>query len=131
MAEAIEYESFAQSPQTGAALASAPDLHRFSGIPMELSVELGRTHMTVGEALDLRPGSVVTLERVAGAAADLLVNGTPIARGEVVVVDEQYGLRVTEILDGGSEAELEAVDGGSAGSDAHAAEDSAPESAAA
>jgi flagellar motor switch protein FliN/FliY len=53
--------------------------------------------MTVGETLDLRVGSVVTLERLAGEAADLLVNGSAIARGEVVVIDEQYGLRVTEI----------------------------------
>ena len=73
---------------------------------MELSVEIGRTHMTVGETLDLRVGSVVTLERLAGEPADLLVNGTPIARGEVVVIDEQYGLRITEILDGQQEPEL-------------------------
>ena len=71
---------------------------------MELSVEIGRTHMTVGETLDLRVGSVVTLERLAGEAADLLVNGSAIARGEVVVIDEQYGLRVTEILDGHADA---------------------------
>ena len=67
---------------------------------MELSVEIGRTHMTVGETLELRAGSIVTLERLAGEPVDLLVNGTPIARGEVVVVDEQFGLRVTEILEG-------------------------------
>ena len=75
------------------------DLSRLSDIPMELSVEIGRTHMTVGETLDLRVGSVVTLERLAGETADLLVNGSAIARGEVVVIDEQYGLRITEILD--------------------------------
>lgn len=99
MAEAIEYEQFDQSAQPGAASPSDPDLSRLSDIPMELSVEIGRTHMTVGETLDLRVGSIVALERQAGEAAELLVNGTPIARGEVVVVDEQYGLRVTEILE--------------------------------
>jgi flagellar motor switch protein FliN/FliY len=52
----------------------------------------------------------VTLERLAGEAVDLLVNGTPIARGEVVVVDEQYGLRVTEILDTQQEAEFPRAD---------------------
>jgi len=67
---------------------------------MELSVEIGRTGMTVGETLELRPGSIVTLDRLAGEPVDLLVNGTPIARGEVVVVDEQFGLRVTEIVEG-------------------------------
>ncbi len=100
MAEAIEYEQFDQSAQPGADSQSDPDLSRLSDIPMELSVEIGRTHMTVGETLDLRVGSIVALERQAGEAAELLVNGTPIARGEVVVVDEQYGLRVTEILEG-------------------------------
>jgi flagellar motor switch protein FliN len=100
VAEAIEYEQFDQSAQPGADSQSDPDLSRLSDIPMELSVEIGRTHMTVGETLDLRVGSIVALERQAGEAAELLVNGTPIARGEVVVVDEQYGLRVTEILEG-------------------------------
>ncbi len=106
MAEAIEYEQFDQNPSGGAtstdlggASSSDPDLSRLSDIPMELSVEIGRTHMTVGETLDLRVGSVVALERQAGEAADLLVNGTAIARGEVIVMDERYGLRVTEILE--------------------------------
>jgi flagellar motor switch protein FliN/FliY len=76
------------------------DLRRLSDVPMELSVEIGRTHMTVGETLQLRAGSIVTLERLAGEPVDLLVNGTPIARGEVVVVDEQFGLRVTEVVEG-------------------------------
>jgi flagellar motor switch protein FliN/FliY len=97
--ETIEYEQFEQSSPSAGEHASDVDLSRLSDIPMELSVEIGRTHMTVGETLDLRVGSVVTLERLAGEAADLLVNGSAIARGEVVVIDEQYGLRITEILD--------------------------------
>jgi len=101
MAEALEYEQFEEGSRQGGQGAGEVDLSRLSEIPMELSVEIGRTHMTVGETLDLRPGSVVTLERIAGEAADLLVNGTPIARGEVVVVEEQYGLRIIEILDAG------------------------------
>lgn len=111
MTETIEYEQFEQGenggspapPLTGSG--AQVDLSRLSDIPMELSVEIGRTHMTVGETLDLRVGSVVTLERLAGETADLLVNGSAIARGEVVVIDEQYGLRVTEILDTESESE--------------------------
>jgi len=63
--------------------------------------------MTVGETLDLRVGSVVALERLSGETADLLVNGSAIACGEVVVIDEQYGLRITEILDGQRDPELE------------------------
>jgi flagellar motor switch protein FliN/FliY len=91
------------------------DLRRLSDVAMELSVEIGRTRMTVGEMLQLRAGSIVTLERLAGEPVDLLVNGTPIARGEVVIVDEQFGLRVTEIVEGdqaaGSFAEHENGDG--------------------
>ncbi len=78
---------------------------------MELSVEIGRTRTTVGEALELRVGSVVALGRQAGDPVDLLVNGSPIARGEVVVVDERYGLRITEILDGRHERSLAAAAG--------------------
>jgi flagellar motor switch protein FliN/FliY len=98
--DAIEYEQFGQGVAGSAGTPlSDPDLSRLSDIPMELSVEIGRTHMTVGETLDLRVGSIVALERQAGEAAELLVNGSAIARGEVVVVDEQYGLRLTEILE--------------------------------
>jgi flagellar motor switch protein FliN/FliY len=107
VAETIEYEQFEQGANGVAAAGGGEvDLSRLADIPMELSVEIGRTHMTVGETLDLRVGSVVTLERLSGEAADLLVNGSAIARGEVVVIDEQYGLRVTEILDGHADAEL-------------------------
>jgi flagellar motor switch protein FliN len=74
------------------------DLRRLSAVPVDLSVEMGRTRMTVGETLELRQGSIITLNRMAGEPVDLLVNGTPIARGEVVVIDEQFGLRVTEVL---------------------------------
>jgi flagellar motor switch protein FliN len=103
--DTIEYEQFEQGASSAAAATLDVDLSRLSDIPMELSVEIGRTHMTVGETLDLRVGSVVTLERLAGEAADLLVNGSAIARGEVVVIDEQYGLRITEILDGQSDSQ--------------------------
>jgi flagellar motor switch protein FliN/FliY len=75
------------------------DLRRLSAVPVDLIVEMGRTRMTVGETLELRQGSIITLNRMAGEPVDLLVNGAPIARGEVVVIDEQFGLRVTELLD--------------------------------
>ena len=74
------------------------DLQRLHDVPVELAVEIGRTSMTIGETLGLGPGSIVSLNRLAGEPVDLLVNGRPIARGEVVVVDEEFGLRVTEIL---------------------------------
>ena len=74
------------------------DLSRLHDVPVELAVEIGRTRMTIGQTLELRPGSVVSLNRLAGEPVDLLINGKPIARGEVVVVDEEFGLRVTEIV---------------------------------
>jgi flagellar motor switch protein FliN/FliY len=74
------------------------DLQRLHDVPVELAVEIGRTSMTIGETLELGPGSIVSLNRLAGEPVDLLVNGRPIARGEVVVVDEEFGLRVTEIV---------------------------------
>ena len=69
------------------------------GVEMEGTVELGRTRMAVRDLLALTPGAVLALDRAAGSPADLLVNGRLIARGEVVVVDEDFGLRITEILD--------------------------------
>ena len=66
-------------------------------VELEVSAELGRTRMTVRELLSLTPGAIVELDRAAGSPADLLVNGRLVATGEVVVVDENFGLRITEI----------------------------------
>lgn len=74
-------------------------LEMLQGVDMEVTVELGRTRMTVRDLLALTPGTVLELDRAAGSPADLLVNGRLVARGEVVVVDEDFGLRVTEIRD--------------------------------
>lgn len=68
------------------------------GVVMDVTVELGRTRMSVRELLALTPGTVLELDRAAGSPADLLVNGRLIARGEVVVVDEDFGLRITEVV---------------------------------
>jgi flagellar motor switch protein FliN/FliY len=68
------------------------------GVAMEVTVELGRTRLSVRDLLALSPGDVVELDRAAGSPADLLVNGRLIARGEVVVLDENFALRVTEIV---------------------------------
>ncbi|MGN6608565.1 MAG: flagellar motor switch protein FliN [Jatrophihabitans sp.] len=78
-------------------------LELLRGVEMEVYAELGRTRMTVNNLLALRPGAIIELDRAAGAPADLLVNGHLIARGEVVVIDENYALRITQILseDGG------------------------------
>ena len=74
------------------------DLSLVLDVPVELAVEIGRTTMTIREAVSLTPGAVVVLNRMAGEPVDLLVNGRPVARGEVIAIDEQFGLRVTEVL---------------------------------
>jgi flagellar motor switch protein FliN/FliY len=66
-------------------------------IPVELTVELGRTRMPIQELLKLRPGSAVKLARLEGEPVDILANDVLIARGEVVVRHEKYGIRITEI----------------------------------
>ena len=100
--DAVDYVPFEATVGPGAAGAPAvPDagaLERLHDVPVELAVEIGRTTMTIGETLSLGPGSIITLNRLAGEPVDLLVNGKPIARGEVVVIDEEFGLRVTEVL---------------------------------
>ncbi len=67
-------------------------------VEMGVTVELGRARLTVAEILSLTIGSVVELDRIAGSPVDVLVNGTLIARGEVVVVDEEFGVRVSEVI---------------------------------
>jgi flagellar motor switch protein FliN/FliY len=84
-------------PAPPAAPAGEADLTRLTDVTVELTVEVGRTHMSLGETMSLGQGSVVTLDRLADKPVDLLVNGRPIARGEVVVIDEQFGLRITEV----------------------------------
>jgi flagellar motor switch protein FliN/FliY len=84
---------------TSAGVASATrGVELLHGVAMEVTVELGRTRLSVRELLALCPGDVLELDRAAGSPADLLVNGRLIARGEVVVVDEDFALRVTEIV---------------------------------
>ena len=67
-------------------------------IPIEVTVELGRTHMSLKDILDLRDGSIIELNRLAGEPLDLKVNGQLVAQGEVIAVDDYYGLRITNVL---------------------------------
>ena len=113
MSQDVDFEQLNGDGAAGAAIApdAIADLRRLSAVPVDLSVEIGRSRMSVGETLELREGSVVTLDRMAGEPVDLLVNGTPIARGEVVVIDEQFGLRLTQVLTAAAAADQgEAVD---------------------
>jgi flagellar motor switch protein FliN/FliY len=91
-------------PRPGSGSGQRGSLDLLRHVAMEVTVEIGRTRMTVQELLSLHPGEVVELDRAASAPADLLVNGTLIARGEVVVVDEDFGLRISEIVTDAAEA---------------------------
>lgn len=73
-------------------------LHLLREVELGISVELGRSKMSVREVLGLAPGAVVELDRPAGSPVDVLVNGTLMARGEVVVVDDEYAVRITEVV---------------------------------
>lgn len=88
---------FEQIPEGPAPAAHHP-VSMLSDVAMGITVELGRARLTVAEILALTIGSVIELDRIAGSPVDVLVNGTLIARGEVVVVDEEFGVRVSEVL---------------------------------
>lgn len=85
-------------PENEPAEDESGDLDLVLDVPVEVSVEVGRTTMTIRETLAIAPGSIISLDRMAGEPVDLLVNGRRIARGEVVAVDEEFGLRVTEVV---------------------------------
>lgn len=76
---------------------AAGDMALLMDVPLQVTVELGRTRMRIREVLDLAPGSIIELDRIAGEPVDVLVNGKQIARGEVVVINEEFGVRITEV----------------------------------
>lgn len=87
-------------PFNGGELSNAKprELEMVMEIPVTLSVELGRTRLSIRELLDLAKGSIVELEGLAGEPMDIMVNGYLIAQGEVVVIEDSYGIRVTDII---------------------------------
>ncbi len=89
-----EFTKFANTP-VGAA---GNDLNMILDIPVQLTVELGRTRIPIKHILQLAQGSVVELETMAGEPMDVLVNGFLIAQGEVVVVNDKFGIRLTDIV---------------------------------
>lgn len=74
------------------------DVSVFENIPINLSVELGRSQVSLKEVFELSEGSIIELERLVGEPLDLVVNGQVVAQGEVVAIDHNYGLRVTSIV---------------------------------
>ena len=95
--EQVSTPSFANfSPTTGAGPGN--DINMILDIPVQLTVELGRTRIPIKNILQLAQGSVVELEALAGEPMDVLVNGYLIAQGEVVVVNDKFGIRLTDIV---------------------------------
>jgi flagellar motor switch protein FliN len=76
----------------------SPDLDVILDIPVSISMEVGSTSITIRNLLQLNQGSVIELDRLAGEPLDVLVNGTLIAHGEVVVVNEKFGIRMTDVI---------------------------------
>ncbi|MEA2119473.1 flagellar motor switch protein FliN [Halovibrio sp. HP20-50] len=84
------------TPNSGSS--QARELEMVMDIPVKLTVELGRTKLTIKQLLELAQGSVIELEGLAGEPMDILINGYLIAQGEVVVIEDKYGIRITEII---------------------------------
>ena len=91
-------EGVFKSLDLGDVSGSVQDIDMIMDIPVKLTVELGRTKMTIKELLRLSQGSVVALDGLAGEPLDILINGYLIAQGEVVVVADKYGVRITDII---------------------------------
>jgi flagellar motor switch protein FliN/FliY len=95
--EAVQAAGAAVEVGPDASAKTAPGLEMILDISMPVTVELGRTRMLIRDILALGPGSVIELDKLAGEPVDLLVNDRPIAKGEVVVIDENFGVRLTQI----------------------------------
>lgn len=91
-------EGVFKSLEATEALGGLQDINLILDIPVKLTVELGRTKMTIKELLRLSQGSVVALDGLAGEPLDILINGYLIAQGEVVVVADKFGVRITDII---------------------------------
>jgi flagellar motor switch protein FliN/FliY len=98
----VSLHQFQQLGEGGGSGSDPRALALLHDVEMGVTAELGRRRMTVRDLLALTPGSVIELDRAAGSPVDVLVNGTLIARGEVVVIDEEFGIRISEIVGLGS-----------------------------
>lgn len=105
MAAAMAAEMAAEQQKSSAAVQPArqgsmdsPDLDVILDIPVEIAMEVGKTSITIRNLLQLNQGSVIELDRLAGEPLDVLVNGTLIAQGEVVVVNDKLGIRMTDVI---------------------------------
>ncbi|MDN3639866.1 flagellar motor switch protein FliN [Simiduia curdlanivorans] len=94
-AQTMNLDEFSESPKANH---GGQDLDTILDIPVSISMEVGSTSITIRNLLQLNQGSVIELDRLAGEPLDVLVNGTLIAHGEVVVVNEKFGIRMTDVV---------------------------------
>ena len=90
-----QFQSFSPDYST---LPGAENIGLIKDVPLEVTVELGRTQKRISDILDFAPGTIIELDRIAGEPVDVLVNGKLVAKGEVVVIEESFGVRVTDII---------------------------------
>ncbi len=90
-----QFQNFATD---AASVAGAENIGLIMDVPLKVTAELGRTTKSIAEILDFSPGTIIELDRIAGEPIDVLVNGKFVARGEVIVIEESFGIRVTEII---------------------------------
>lgn len=88
----------AQAAPTFNPLSTPKQMDALAGVQMEVTIEVGRTSLPIGQLLQLQPGQIVELDREVGSPLDMFINGTLLARGEIVVVDDQFGFRVTSVV---------------------------------
>ena len=91
----VQFPNFDQKPSDAL---ETKNLDLLMDIPLQVTVELGRTKRVIKDILELSPGSIIELDKLAGEPVDILINNKPIAKGEVVVIEENFGVRVTDIL---------------------------------
>ena len=87
-----------ETPNTTDSATQGRRLELLLDVPLDLSVELGRARMSIQDLLNLSPGSVIELDKIAGEAIDILINGRLVARGEAVVVNDKFGIRISDIV---------------------------------
>jgi len=97
-AQPVQFQELTGSTPTSTPQVPPDKLELLFDIPLRVTVELGRTKMTLKEILELSVGSLIELDKLTGEPVDILVNGKLIARGEVVVIDENFGVRITDII---------------------------------
>ncbi|MBX2858913.1 MAG: flagellar motor switch protein FliN [Cellvibrionaceae bacterium] len=96
--EVVELDEFENTSTELASDTGKPDLEVILDIPVTISMEVGSTSISIRNLLQLNQGSVIELDRLAGEPLNVLVNGTLIAHGEVVVVNEKFGIRMTDVI---------------------------------